>query len=69
MAELWFYRLAHYPAYWSEAIERLDDLLADGAKSRGWDFSENIKQAEKQGFEPIELLQEYADKISKAEDV
>ncbi|OIR24953.1 tetratricopeptide repeat protein [Bathymodiolus thermophilus thioautotrophic gill symbiont] len=68
LAELWFYRLAHYPAYRSEAIKRLDDLLADGAKSRGWDFSENIKQAEKQGFESIELLQEYADKISEAKD-
>ncbi len=30
-----------------------------------WDFSGNIKRAKEQGFEPIALLQEYADKINR----
>jgi hypothetical protein len=29
------------------------------------DFSANIERAKEQGFEPIELLQQYADKISQ----
>lgn len=30
-----------------------------------WDFSGNIKRAKEQGFEPIALLQEYADKVNR----
>jgi hypothetical protein len=43
----------------------LDALLEMGVKSIGWDFSANIERAKEQGFEPIELLQQYADKISQ----
>ncbi|VVM20680.1 hypothetical protein BSPWISOXPB_6605, partial [uncultured Gammaproteobacteria bacterium] len=65
LAELWFYRLAHCPDYRQQAIEQLDALLEMGVKSIGWDFSANIERAKEQGFEPIELLQQYADKISQ----
>jgi Tfp pilus assembly protein PilF len=65
LIDLWFYRLAHYPAYRVEAIKHLDDLLEAREGSMRWDFSGNIKRAKEQGFEPIALLQEYADKINR----
>jgi len=61
---LWFYRLAHFPEFREQAVSELDSLLASGVKSHGWDFSGNIKQAKKEGFEPISLLFDYAEKIS-----
>ncbi len=63
--ELWFYCLAHYPNDRTEAVQQLDKLLDKGIRSIGWDFSDHIKQAEKAGFTPITLLQEYADKINQ----
>jgi len=39
-------------------------LLNEGIKSIGWDFSRNIEQAEKEGHPNIELLKEYARKIT-----
>ncbi|CAC9612747.1 hypothetical protein [uncultured Gammaproteobacteria bacterium] len=65
LIELWFYRLAHYPAYRVEAIKHLDDLLEAREGSMRRDFSGNIKRAKEQGFKPIALLQEYADKINR----
>jgi tetratricopeptide (TPR) repeat protein len=65
LVELWFYRLAHCPDYRQQAIEQLDALLEMEAKSIRRDFSANIERAKEQGFEPIELLQQYADKISQ----
>ncbi|RUA04872.1 MAG: SIR2 family protein, partial [Gammaproteobacteria bacterium] len=65
LVELWFYRLAHYPTYRKEAEQQLKSLLDEGCRSIGWDFSANIEQAQKDGFSPIALLQQYADKITK----
>jgi hypothetical protein len=45
--------------------KHLDDLLEAREGSMRWDFSGNIKRAKEQGFEPIALLQEYADKINR----
>jgi len=64
LIELWFYRLAHYPEYFEEAKKELDLLLDKGIKSVGWDFSRNIEQAKKEGHQNIELLEEYAKKIT-----
>ena len=64
LVELWFYRLAHYPKYYDEAIKELDLLLSKGIKSIAWDFSRNIEQARKENHKNIELLQEYAQKIT-----
>ncbi len=63
--ELWFYRLAHYPNDRTEAVQQLDKLLDKGIRSINWNLSDHIKQAEKAGFTPITLLQEYADKINQ----
>jgi uncharacterized protein YwgA len=63
--ELWFYRLAHFPEYYHIAIKELDRLLADGHKSIGWDFSQNIERAKKDGFKDIELLEKYAKRITE----
>uniref|UniRef100_UPI0034E01679 hypothetical protein n=1 Tax=Candidatus Thiodubiliella endoseptemdiera TaxID=2738886 RepID=UPI0034E01679 len=63
--ELWFYCLAHYPNDRTEAVQQLDKLLDKGIRSINWNLSDHIKQAEKAGFTPITLLQEYADKINQ----
>lgn len=63
--ELWFYRLAHYPEYFDEAQNELDRLLSGGIRSIGWNFEGNIERAEKDGFKDMELLNEYAKKITE----
>jgi protein O-mannosyl-transferase len=62
--ELWFYRFAHYPEYFEEAQNELETLLEKGIRSIGWDFSRNIEQASKEGHQNIELLEDYARKIT-----
>jgi hypothetical protein len=62
--ELWFYRLAHFPEYYEDAQKELDTLLSKGYQSIGWDLSRNIEQAKKEGLQDIELLEEYASKIT-----
>ncbi len=62
--ELWFYRLAHYPEYFEEAQKELDLLLDKGIRSIGWDFSKNIEQAKKESHKDIELLEDYAKRIT-----
>ncbi len=64
LIELWFYRLAHYPEYFDEAKNELNLLLNKGFMSIGWDFSRNIEQAKKEGHQNIELLEEYAKRIT-----
>lgn len=63
--ELWFYRLAHYPEFFEQAKKELDRLLAEGHKSLHWNLDDNIKQAEKDGFKDIQLLEDYAKKITQ----
>ena len=63
--ELWFYRLAHYPEFFEEAKKELDRLLAEGHKSLDWHLDDNIKQAKKDGFKDIQLLKDYAKKITQ----
>ena len=62
--EGWFYRLAHYPQYFEEAQKELDRLLADGHRSIGWNLDGNIERAKKDGFKDIQLLKDYAKKIT-----
>jgi len=66
--ELWFYRLAHFPEYYEEAKENIEKLLKKGVRSIGWDFSQNIEQAKKEGNTHIKELQAYADEITKEEE-
>jgi len=62
--EGWFYRLAHYPQYFEEAQKELDRLLADGHRSIDWNLDGNIERAKKDGFKDIQLLKDYAKKIT-----
>jgi protein O-mannosyl-transferase len=64
LVELWFYRLAHYSEFFDEAQKELDLLLNKGFRSIGWDFSKNIEQAKKEGHQNIELLEDYAKRIT-----
>ena len=64
LIELWFYRLAHYPEYFDEAKKELDLLLEKNIRSIGWDFTRNIEQAKKEGHQNMELLEDYAKKIT-----
>lgn len=64
LAELWFYRFAHFPEEYPQAEQQIRDLLASGASSEGWDFRYTIARAEADGHGNIPLLLELADAIS-----
>ena len=63
--ELWFYCLAHFPAEYPQAEQKIRTLLAEGARSNGWDFRDNIARAETDGHPNIPLLRELADATSE----
>ena len=66
--ELWFYRFAHFPEDYPQAVTEIMTLLETGERDEGWDFSGNIAQAEKDGHPNVALLQALADVITgKAE--
>ncbi len=65
--ELHFYRLAHFPEMAHDSRKAIHDLLEQGVRSPGWDFSRNIEQAEKDGCTYVEELRELAAKISEVE--
>ncbi|WP_306548891.1 SIR2 family protein [Desulfobulbus sp.] len=63
--ELWFCCLAHFPAEYPQAEQKIRTLLAEGARSNGGDFRDNIARAEADGHPNIPLLRELADAISE----
>jgi protein O-mannosyl-transferase len=65
--ELHFYRLAHFPETAEASRKAIKKLLKEGVRSLGWDFSQNIEQAEKAGCTYVEELRELAEKISAVE--
>ena len=65
--ELAFYRLAHFPNSYDESKARIQELLAEGIRSVGWDFSANIARAEQDGCEYVDELRELAARITTAE--
>ena len=65
--ELAFYRLAHFPDSYDESKARIQELLAEGIRSVGWDFSANIARAEQDGCEYVDELRELAAHITTAE--
>jgi len=68
--ECWFYSLAHRPVEGRrEALRNLKQLLMAGARSPGWDFSENIAQARRDGNPDIPWLEKLAAVISEGVDV
>ncbi len=66
--ELWFYRYAHYSEFLNEAEDNIEKLLDEGIRSIGWDLSENVKIAIKNGHPRPERLKELAKKITKVEE-
>ena len=62
LAELWFYRYANfYEKYGETAYDELVKLIKDGARSIGWNFTDNIELAKKEGHPHIDKLE----KLSK----
>jgi hypothetical protein len=62
--KLHFYRLAHFPDGAEASRQAIHGLLAQGARSPGWDFSRNIDRAELDGCAYVGELRELAKKIS-----
>ncbi len=52
-----------------DALSRLKRLMQDGARSTGWDFSENIARARQDGHGNIALLEDLADVIAEDADI
>ena len=64
LIELWFYRYAHFPKFLSEAENKIEELLNNGIRSIGWDFSGNIERAIKDGHPNPKKLKEFAKRIT-----
>jgi protein O-mannosyl-transferase len=64
LVELWFYKLAHFQEEYITTKDKLDELIMSEYKSLDWDFSQNIEQAIKENHPHIQVLKEYANKIS-----
>ncbi len=60
LAELWFYRYAHYQQWFEQAEKELGTLVEQGAKSPGWDFQSHIEIAKQNGTSDIHKLEEFA---------
>ena len=67
LLELAFYRLALFPETANKSREQIHQYLDEGITSPGWDFSNIIIQAKKEGCEYVDELKELAEKISKVE--
>lgn len=65
--KLHFFRLAHFPEMADVSRKAINKLLKQGVRSPGWDFSQNIEQAEKEGCTYVDELRELAAKISAVE--
>lgn len=66
LAELWFYRYAHYYEEWgAEAEKELAALLNAGAKSIGWNLAPDIELARKNRHPHIEQLEAFAKKLTE----
>lgn len=61
--EFWFYRLAHFPKEYPQAVKEIVNLLKSGACDEGWDFSGNIARAKLDGHKDVALLQALSDVI------
>jgi hypothetical protein len=63
--ESWFYAFAHRPPRQRpKALAELKRALQGGARSPGWDLSQNVAQAAKDGHPDLPWLQKLADVIS-----
>ena len=67
--ELAFYRYAHDPEHRAESLTKLKKLIAENARSPGWNLSRNIEQAERDGHPNGALLKALDAVITRGEDV
>lgn len=68
-AECWFYAFAHGPANQrSGSLNHLRHLIKDGARSRGWDFRQNIERAREDNHPGMDCLESLAAVISVGAD-
>ena len=66
LAELWFYRYAHYYEEWgAEAEKELTALLNVGAKSIGWNLAPDIELARKNKHPHIERVEAFAKALTE----
>ena len=66
LAELWFYRYAHYYEEWgAEAEKELVALLNAGAKSIGWNLAPDIELARKNRHPHIEQVEAFAKALTE----
>ena len=66
LAELWFYRYAHYYEEWgAEAEKELTALLDAGAKSIGWNLAPDIELARKNKHPHIEQVEAFAKALTE----
>ncbi|HAA19748.1 MAG TPA: SIR2 family protein, partial [Cytophagales bacterium] len=68
MLELWFYRAAHFPEYYEEGLQELEERVANGDRSPAWDFSCQLKAAEENSHPYLERLRELAETITSVEE-
>jgi Tfp pilus assembly protein PilF len=69
-AECWFYAFAHRPAEQQlDALANLRRVLIDGARSPGWDLSQNIERARQDGHPDVEWLEKLAQVINGKADI
>ena len=64
LIELYFYQMAHYHNKYDFAKTTIDQLLFKGVQSVGWNFSQNIERAAKDGCTYVNELKNYAEKIT-----
>jgi hypothetical protein len=70
LAECWFYALAHRPAERQlDALANLKRVLMEGARSPGWDLSQNIERARQDGHPDVEWLEKLAKVIAEGADI
>lgn len=66
LAELWFYRYAHYYEEWGDKAEKeLTALLDAGAKSIGWNLASDIELARKNKHPHIEQVEAFAKALTE----
>jgi tetratricopeptide (TPR) repeat protein len=65
LAELWFYRYAHFGSEWPAALSELKRVLLDGDRSPGWNLQPNIERAEADGHPNVPLLKTLARVINE----
>lgn len=63
--ELWFYCYAIFPNEYPQSKKKIEELLAKGIKSIGWDFSEILKISQKENHPDYDQLIEFTKRITE----